>query len=135
MGGPRDARDHRVHQGTRGPGDQGNCSVGALRPVDSLTTTIGALIATYLDALNAELKTAGAWVFAGGLHPPSAATVLRPRKGDVLITDGPFAEGKEHIGGFTVIDVPDLDAALEWGRRMAEASTLPIEVRPFQGEG
>lgn len=69
------------------------------------------------------------------MHPPSTATVLRPRKGDVLITDGPFAEGKEHIGGFTVIDVPDLDTALEWGRRMAEASTLPIEVRPFQGEG
>ena len=85
-----------------------------------------------LDALNQELKAAGAWVFAGGLHPASTATVLRPREGDVLTTDGPFAEGKEHIGGFTIIDAPDLDAALEWGRRLALATTLPVEVRPFQ---
>jgi hypothetical protein len=85
-----------------------------------------------LDALNEELKAAGAWVFAGGLHPPSTATVLRPREGDVLTTDGPFAEGKEHIGGFTIVRVPDLDAALEWGRRLALATTLPVEVRPFQ---
>jgi hypothetical protein len=85
-----------------------------------------------LDVLNAELKAAGAWVFAGGLHAPSTATVLRPRDGDVLTTDGPFAEGKEHIGGFTIIQAPDLDAALEWGRRLALATTLPVEVRPFQ---
>jgi hypothetical protein len=85
-----------------------------------------------LDALNAELKAAGAWVFAGGLHPPGTATVLRVRDGEVLITDGPFAEGKEHIGGLTIVSAPDLDAALEWGRRMAMATTLPIEVRPFQ---
>jgi hypothetical protein len=85
-----------------------------------------------LDALNQELKAAGAWVFAGGLHPPSTATVLRPREGDVLTTDGPFAEGKEHIGGFTIVRAPDLDAALEWGRRLALATTLPVEVRPFQ---
>jgi hypothetical protein len=85
-----------------------------------------------LDALNEELKAAGAWVFAGGLHPPSTATVLRPREGDVLTTDGPFAEGKEHIGGFTIVRAPDLDAALEWGRRLALATTLPVEVRPFQ---
>jgi hypothetical protein len=87
-----------------------------------------------LDALNAEMKSAGAWVFSGGLHPPSTATVLRPRGGDVLATDGPFAEGKEHVGGFTIVRAPDLDAALEWGRRLALATTLPIEVRPFQGE-
>ncbi|MGZ6392037.1 MAG: YciI family protein [Ktedonobacterales bacterium] len=87
-----------------------------------------------LDVLNQELRTAGAWVFAGGLHPPSTATVLRPQDGDVLMTDGPFAEGKEHIGGFTIIKAPDLDAALEWGRKLAQATTLPIEVRPFQGE-
>jgi hypothetical protein len=85
-----------------------------------------------LDALNEELKAAGAWVFAGGLHPPSTATVLRPSEGDVLTTDGPFAEGKEHIGGFTIVRAPDLDAALEWGRRLALATTLPVEVRPFQ---
>ena len=78
-----------------------------------------------------EMKASGAWVFDGGLHPPSTATVLRLREGEVLITDGPYAEGKEHIGGFTVISAPDLDAALEWGRRSARAIGLPIEVRPF----
>jgi hypothetical protein len=87
-----------------------------------------------LDALNQELKDAGAWVFSGGLHPPDAATVLRPQDGDVLTIDGPFAEGKEHLGGFTIITAPDLDSALGWGRKLAKASTLPIEVRPFQGD-
>jgi hypothetical protein len=87
-----------------------------------------------LEALNAELKQAGAWVFAGGLHPPSTATVVRVSDGDVLITDGPFAEAKEHLGGFTIVRAPDLDAALEWARRIAEVTTLPVEVRPFQGD-
>ena len=87
-----------------------------------------------VDALNQELKAAGAWVFAGGLHPPSTATVVRIQDGEVLTTDGPYAEGKEHIGGFTIIKAPDLDAALEWGRKLTWATTLPIEVRPFQGE-
>ena len=91
-------------------------------------------ISAGLDALNAELMQAGAWVFAGGLHPPSTATVVRVSDGEALVTDGPFAEGKEHIGGFTIVRAPDLDAALEWGRRLAEATTLPIEVRPFQGD-
>jgi hypothetical protein len=85
-----------------------------------------------LDALNAEMKAAGAWVFAGGLHGPSTATVLRAKGDEVVMTDGPYAEGKEHLGGFTIVDAPDLDAALEWGRRLAQATTLPIEVRPFQ---
>jgi len=88
-----------------------------------------------LDALNQELKAAGAWVFAGGLHSPSTATVVRVQGGEVLTTDGPFAEGKEHLGGFTIIQAPDLDSALEWGRKLARAITLPIEVRPFQDEG
>ena len=87
-----------------------------------------------LEALNRELKAAGQWVFAGGLHPPSTATVVRVQDDEVLMTDGPFAEGREHIGGFTIIKAPDLDAALEWGRKLAQATTLPIEVRPFQGE-
>jgi hypothetical protein len=65
-----------------------------------------------LDALNRDLQAAGAWVFAGGLHPPSTATVVRVREDEVLTTDGPFAEGKEHLGGFTIIQAPDLDAAL-----------------------
>jgi hypothetical protein len=83
--------------------------------------------------MNRELKATGSWVFAGGLHPPSTATVIRVKDGETLLTDGPFTEGKEHIGGFTVIKAADLDAALEWGRRLAAATTLPIEVRPFQG--
>ena len=88
-----------------------------------------------LDALNAELKQAGAWVFAGGLHPPSTATVVRASGGDVLVTDGPFTESKEHLGGFTIVDVPDLDAALAWAGRLAGIiAPLPIEVRPFQGD-
>ena len=77
------------------------------------------------------MRAAGAWVFSNGLLPPASATVLRPSGGEVMVTDGPFAEGKEHLGGFTIVDVPDLDAALEWGRRLAVATTLPIEVRPF----
>jgi hypothetical protein len=87
-----------------------------------------------LEVLNREMKEAGAWVFAGGLHPPSTATVARLRDRDVLMTDGPFAETKEHLGGITIIRAPDLDAALEWGARLARATTLPVEVRPFQGE-
>lgn len=87
-----------------------------------------------VDALIEETKTAGAWVFNGGLHPPSSATVLRTQGEDVLVTDGPYLEGKEHVGGFFVIDAPDLDEALEWGRKAARAIGLPIEVRPFQDE-
>ncbi|NCL76857.1 MULTISPECIES: YciI family protein [Rhodococcus] len=86
-----------------------------------------------VEAVDAEMRAAGAWVFAGGLHPPSTATVLRLAGDGILTTDGPYLEGKEHIGGFTVIEAPDLDAALEWGRKLARAITLPIEVRPLQG--
>jgi hypothetical protein len=85
-----------------------------------------------LEAVNAELRAAGAWVFAGGLHPPSTATVVQVKGDEVLMTDGPYSEGKEHIGGFTVIQAPDLDAALGWGRKLAQAITLPIEVRPLE---
>ncbi|HLU54717.1 MAG TPA: YciI family protein [Pseudonocardia sp.] len=84
-----------------------------------------------LEKVNDEMRAAGAWVFAAGLHDPSTATVLRAREGEVLVTDGPFAEGKEHLGGFTVIEAPDLDAALEWGRKVATVLPLPIEVRPL----
>ncbi len=87
-----------------------------------------------VGALVEEAKTAGAWVFNGGLHPPSTATVLRFREGEMLTTDGPFAEAKEHIGGFVIVKAEDLDAALEWGRKFARVITLPIEVRPFQGD-
>jgi hypothetical protein len=83
-------------------------------------------------AVDRAMHDAGVWVFAGGLHEPSTATVIRPKGDDVLLTDGPFAEGKEHVGGFSIVDVADLDAALEWGRTLARATTLPIEVRPFR---
>jgi len=87
-----------------------------------------------LGALRDEMKAAGAWVFSGGLNAPSTATVLRFDGRDVLMTDGPFAEGKEYLGGFTIVRAADLDAALEWGRRLARVVTLPIEVRPFVDE-
>jgi hypothetical protein len=85
-----------------------------------------------LDALNAEMKAAGAWVFANGLHPASTATVVRMKDGDPIVTDGPYLEGKEHLGGFTIVNAPDLDAALRWAGKLAQATTLPVEVRPFQ---
>jgi hypothetical protein len=85
-----------------------------------------------LADLNREMQAAGAWVFAAGLHPAESATVLRPGGGEILITDGPFTEGKEHLGGFTVVEAEDLDAALHWARKLAGVTTLPVEVRPFQ---
>jgi hypothetical protein len=82
-------------------------------------------------AVNEEMKAAGVWVFADGLHAPSTATVVRLQDGELLTTDGPYTEGKEHLGGISLIRAPDLDAALAWGRKVARATTLPIEVRPF----
>ncbi len=108
---------------------------GAPPPPEALEPVMRAV-----DALNEEMKAAGVWVFSGGLHPPSTATVVRLHDGEVLVTDGPYAEGKEHVGGFTIVRAPDLDAALEWAGKLARALTLAqraglaIEVRPFQGE-
>jgi hypothetical protein len=85
-----------------------------------------------VESLHGEMRAAGAWVFSGSLHAPSTATVVRVRDGEELMTDGPFAEGKEFIGGLTIIEAPDLDAALAWARKAARATTLPIEVRPFR---
>jgi hypothetical protein len=87
-----------------------------------------------VEAFNNEVKAAGAWVFAGGLHPVSSATVVRSRGGEVTTTDGPFAETKEHLGGFWVLKAPDLDAALALAARGAEACRGPVEVRPFQDD-
>jgi hypothetical protein len=85
-----------------------------------------------VDAFNAGLKAAGNWVFAGGLHPPATATVVRIHDGEVLTTDGPFAETKEQIGGFWIITAPDLDAALALAAEASQACGGPVEVRPFQ---
>src|ERR671933_1407231 len=84
-----------------------------------------------VKALVQEAKAAGAWVFNGGLHPPSTATVVRLQHGEVLLTDGPYVEGKEHVGGFVIVKAPDLDAALAWAGKLARVLPLPIEVRPF----
>jgi hypothetical protein len=95
--------------------------------LDPIMREVGALIA--------DMKSRGAWVFNGGLFPADTATVVRLRQGEILLTDGPYAEGKEHVGGVMIIDAPDLDAALGWARKAARAITLPIEVRPFQDDG
>jgi len=89
-------------------------------------------IVAALTALNERMRAKGAWVFDGGLFPPETSTVIRVRDGDVGMTDGPYVEGKEHLGGFTIVQAADLDEALEWGRELAAATTLPIEVRPFR---
>ena len=85
-----------------------------------------------IDALNDEMKAAGVRVFVGGLHPESSARSLRVQPaGKVLITDGPYPETKEHIGGFWVLEAADLDEALAWGRKAAVACRASVEVRPF----
>ena len=86
-----------------------------------------------VGVVNDEMKAAGVWVFAGGLLPSDSATVVRVQNGSATVTDGPFAETKEQLGGFWVIDVDDLDAALAWARKAAAACEVPIEVRPFDG--
>ncbi|MEW2180141.1 YciI family protein [Streptomyces sp. NPDC005406] len=87
-----------------------------------------------VQGFHRELEEAGAWVFDGGLSSPSSATVVRAKDGDTVLTDGPYAEGKEYLGGLSIVRAPDLDAALDWGRKAALAIGLPIEVRPFEGE-
>jgi hypothetical protein len=87
-----------------------------------------------VEVVRRELKAAGAWVFGGGLQPQKIAGVARLKDGRVHFTDGPFTETKEFLGGICIITAPDLDAALEWGGKLARATTLPIEVRPFQDD-
>jgi len=88
-----------------------------------------------VDAYNDELKASGAWVFGGGLHTPDVSTVVRPQDGgEPLVTDGPFPESKEQLGGIWVVKAADLDAALDLAKRAALACQGPVEVRPFQDE-
>jgi hypothetical protein len=87
-----------------------------------------------VDALNTEIREAGAWVFGGGLHPAETATVVRAKDGDVMTTDGPFAETKESVGGFWVIEAKDLDEALAWAKKAAAVCLGAVEVRPFQDD-
>ena len=87
-----------------------------------------------VDAVNNEMMATGAWVFGGGLQLPDSATMVRAHEGDTLITDGPFTETKEFLGGFWVIEAPDLDAALAWAEKASAACRGAVEVRPFQEE-
>ncbi|MGI6877886.1 YciI family protein [Microbacterium sp. gxy059] len=87
-------------------------------------------IAERITAITNEMQSAGVWVFAMGLADPSSSTVVSTSDGRVVLADGPFAELKEHVGGFTVIDVADLDEATRWAGRVSEATGLRIEVRP-----
>jgi len=87
-----------------------------------------------VDVFNKKLQDQGAWVFAGGLHPATTATVVQVKDGEVVTTDGPFAEAKEQLGGFWVIEAPDLDAALALAAEGSRACQAPVEVRPFQDE-
>jgi hypothetical protein len=105
---------------------------GATQPApDALQRIIGDV-----NAVRKEMQAAGAWIFSGGLHSASTATVVREQAGNVVTTDGPFIESKEQIGGITILEAPDLDAALAWARKLARAIGVPIEVRPFmEGHG
>ncbi len=85
-----------------------------------------------LARINRDIHAAGAWVFTGGLHQPDTATVERPDEREPLITDGPYTEGKEFVGGFWIVQTEDLDGALGWARRITEVTGLPVEVLPFQ---
>lgn len=86
-----------------------------------------------LGAINAELQSIGAWVGAGGLHPASEAVVVRSPQGETVVTDGPFVEATEHMGGYTMIDVPDPATAQYWAGRISEVTWgLPIEIRALR---
>ena len=84
-----------------------------------------------LRIVEAEMKSTGTWVFSARLHGPDTATVVRTTNGEILTTDGPFAEAREHLGGFYVINADDLDAALTWASKVTRCIGVPIEVRPF----
>jgi hypothetical protein len=87
-----------------------------------------------VDKVNQEMRDKGAWVFGGGLTEPSDATVVRVERGEVMLTDGPYVETKEQLGGFWVIRATDLDEALDWAKKATAACLAPVEVRPFQDE-
>jgi len=86
-----------------------------------------------IGVLEREMKSGGAWLFSARLHEPETATVVRTSNGQVLTTDGPFVEAKEHLGGFYIIEAPDLDAALRWATKVSTTIHAPIEVRPIAG--
>ncbi len=87
-----------------------------------------------VDALHQEMQDDGVWVFGGGLHPPATATTLRPRGEEVLLTDGPFIEGREQVGGFALINCRDLDEAIEIAAGHPATAIGQVEIRPVRGE-
>ena len=89
-------------------------------------------IGQQVGAINEEMEKAGAWVFGDGLQPNSTATTIRPSNGEVSMTDGPYAETKEQMGGFWIIEAEHFDAALEWASKATVACGCPIEVRPTE---
>jgi len=106
--------------------------VAIYRPDDYDDARESAAMAADIDALNRDMVAAGVRTFVGGLQPARRARSLRASAaGDTVITDGPYSEAKEHIGGFWVLEVADLEAALNWGSRAAVACRAPVEVRPF----
>ncbi|MCW2750816.1 MAG: hypothetical protein JWR83_1926 [Aeromicrobium sp.] len=88
-----------------------------------------------LGAINEDMKAVGEFVFTDGLSDPSTATVVTWKDGESLMTDGPFIESKEHLGGFWIVDCPDLDVALSWADKIVSVTQLPLEVRPFANHG
>jgi hypothetical protein len=109
-------------------------SVDDSEPRDPMTGEQMQQIMASVHALEEEMKSAGAWLFGGRLHEPGTATVVRVSDGEVLATDGPFAESREHLGGFYIIEAKDLDAALAWASKVSGLVNTPIEVRPFWDE-
>ena len=103
---------------------------GAPRPPEAMQAFM-----ERVAALEAEMEASGTFVFGGALHGADAATVVRVRDGDVVMTDGPFVEAKEHLAGFYIIDADDLHAALAWAEKVADATNHRIEVRPFRATG
>ena len=106
----------------------------AAGPPEEMQATMQAMMQRVI-ALEADMDAEGSFVFGGHLHGPDAATVVRARDGDTVMTDGPFAEAKEHVAGFYIVEADDLDAALHWAERVSSCVGRPIEVRPFGGTG
>jgi hypothetical protein len=105
---------------------------GSEEEVAAIPPDVAQAMYAQVDAFNTELQSSGAWVFANGLHPASTASVVSVKDGETIITDGPYVETKEHIGGFWIINAVDLDAALAWAAKGSAACMGPVEVRPFQ---
>ena len=107
---------------------------GAVSERPNTPKEMQALMQRIVD-LEAEMEESGTFAFGGALHGPDAATVVNNTTGEVVMTDGPFAEAKEHIAGFYIINADDLDAAVDWASKVSDATNRPIEVRPFAATG